>query len=161
MASVQKRVRGTNFSKEEQLILVDVIKIHRGTIENKASDKISWREKVQIPYHCFNNNQLRTNVFQAEAWQKVEIKYNVQTSVERTLQQTEVRKAAAAQKLQYSGTERGPGKDIKLDAVLLALLELLNEKTVVGMQSKFDSDADDCTAASDNSEDIPLVHRVI
>lgn len=52
MASGQKRIRTTNFTKEEQLMLVEIIKKHKETVENKASDKVSWREKVYIFVHC-------------------------------------------------------------------------------------------------------------
>lgn len=87
MASGQKRCRASNFTKEYQLLLVEVIKKFKHFVENKATDKMSWREK-------------------AEAWKKVEVEYNAQSSTKRTLQQlqgkyenlkTEVRKATAAQ----------------------------------------------------------------
>lgn len=110
------------------------------------------------------------NVFQAEAWKIIEGEYNSQATVRRTLQQlqgkyenlkTEVRKATAAQRLGLYGTGGGPCKDAKLDGVLLAVLELLNQKTVIGIQSKFDSDADDCNLTSGSSEDLPLVGFLI
>lgn len=105
------------------------------------------------------------NLFQAEAWQSIQNEYNAQATVKRTLQQlqgkfenlkSEVRKAAAAHKLQYSGTGGGPHMEVKFDPVFQAALELLHEKTVIGIQSKFDCDAYDDTP-SGYSEDLPLV----
>lgn len=142
MASGQKRCRASNFTKEDQLLLVEVIKKFKHFVENKATDKMSWREK-------------------AEAWKKVEVEYNAQSSTKRTLQQlqgkyenlkTEVRKATAAHRLAWYGTGGGPSDgDVKYDPVLLAILELLNEKTVIGIPSQFDCDAD-CYQTNGSSE---------
>lgn len=48
-----KRARTTNFSAEEELLLVEEIKKH-GAIENKTTNKFSHRERVKyIPYRLF------------------------------------------------------------------------------------------------------------
>lgn len=49
----QRRNRGSNFSKEEELMLVLEIEKHKNIIECKASDKIKTAEKVCVLYNIY------------------------------------------------------------------------------------------------------------
>lgn len=91
------------------------------------------------------------NASQAEVWKTIAAEYNAQSFVKRTLQQLQgkynnikaaVRKAIAAQRLAYYGTGGGHNDNTKLDPVPLSVLELLNEKTVNGLQSQFGLDVE-------------------
>lgn len=47
-----KRQRGTNFSKEEELLLLAEIEKYKQIIECKISDKINLAEKVKRNIFC-------------------------------------------------------------------------------------------------------------
>lgn len=42
------RIRGNNFSKEEELHLIKIIARHKHIIENRNSDQVTFRQKVGV-----------------------------------------------------------------------------------------------------------------
>lgn len=41
----EKRNRNPNYTKEEQILLLNVLQKYKNTIENKKTDHVTWKEK--------------------------------------------------------------------------------------------------------------------
>ncbi|VEN52378.1 unnamed protein product [Callosobruchus maculatus] len=126
-----KRVRGNNFTKEEELLLIRTVAMFKNVIECKFTDKVNNQEKN-------------------EAWQKVSQYFNANNNSWRSTEQlrikyenlkAKVRKVVAQRRMVMTGTGGGPGKIEELDPVLEALLEIIIKKTVVGEHSPWDNDS--------------------
>nr|CAH7717102.1 unnamed protein product [Callosobruchus chinensis] len=127
-----KRMRGSNFSKEEELLLARTVAtgIYKNTIECKMTDKCNNQEKN-------------------EAWKKVTEHVNANCTKTRTLDQLKMkyenlkakaRKMVALQMSCMTGTGGGPAQIPESDPVLETVISLINKKTVVGLHSPWDSD---------------------
>nr|CAH7735615.1 unnamed protein product [Callosobruchus chinensis] len=125
-----KRMRGSNFSKEEELLLARTVAIYKNTIECKMTDKCNNQEKN-------------------EAWKKVTEHVNANCTKTRTLDQLKMkyenlkakaRKMVALQRSCMTGTGGGPAQIPESDPVLETIISLINKKTVVGLHSPWDSD---------------------
>ncbi|XP_044745799.1 myb/SANT-like DNA-binding domain-containing protein 3 [Coccinella septempunctata] len=128
-----KRVRSSNFSKEEELLLANEVLKYKNIIECKTTNKTS-------------------NVEKEEAWKKVEDGFNAKNFHYRSLQQlkakfdnlkTKARKEVAQQKSYLYGTGGGPSVKV-LDPITEIILDIINFKTVVGFPALTDSDAAIC-----------------
>ncbi|CAH1974839.1 unnamed protein product [Acanthoscelides obtectus] len=126
-----KRARGSNFTKEEVLLLVRSVSKLQDIIESQVTDKVNNQEKNEAwqkvrEYFCASNNTVRSV-------EQLKTKYeNLKAKA---------RKVAAQQRSFITGTGGGSGKVEPLDPVLEAILEIINKKTVVGLHSPWDSDS--------------------
>ncbi|VEN43407.1 unnamed protein product [Callosobruchus maculatus] len=126
-----KRARGSNFTKEEELLLVRTVAKFGNIIECKVTDKINNKEKH-------------------ETWQKIMLCVNANNSCLRTVEQLRVkyenlkskaRKVMAQHRLVIPGTGGGPENIELLDPVLKAVLEIINKNTVAKSYSPVGSDS--------------------
>ncbi|KAI4455443.1 hypothetical protein MML48_9g00000487 [Holotrichia oblita] len=124
-----KRVRSSNFNKEEELLLLEEILKFKSVIECKTTNKLSLGDKEN-------------------AWQKIAASFNAKNLQARSVEQiktkydnlkAKARKEVAMLKLSRTGTGGGPGVG-ELDCVVEAVLKIINFKTVVGLQNKYDND---------------------
>ncbi|KAK9674921.1 Myb/SANT-like DNA-binding domain [Popillia japonica] len=129
MESKIKKVRSTNFSKEEELLLADEIYKEKDIIENKTSNKLSNTEKEQ-------------------AWERVQNCFNSKSYICRSIEQlkskydnlkTKARRVIANERQCIKGTGGGPGYS-SFDPIVEAILKIINIKTVVGLHYSMDSD---------------------
>ncbi|KAF5296302.1 hypothetical protein FQA39_LY12519 [Lamprigera yunnana] len=120
--ATMKRNRGSNYSKEEQLILLEEINKYKKAVENKSTNKISCHEKLK-------------------AWRCIKDAFNAKVCTKRTMQQlqskyenlkTEARKAMLQQKWNVTSGSGGPPKEINDNPIITSTLELMYPKTVVG-----------------------------
>ncbi|KAL1516153.1 hypothetical protein ABEB36_000072 [Hypothenemus hampei] len=127
-----KRSRGSNFTKEEELLLLSEVQKFQNIIECKMSDKVNLSEKN-------------------EAWRKIEIGFNAKNGSHRSLEQIKIkydnikckaRKVVASNKKYITGTGGGPAKNNELDPVIESVLEIINKKTVVGLANLYDCDVE-------------------
>ncbi|CAG9836276.1 unnamed protein product [Diabrotica balteata] len=126
----KSKKRSTNFSKEEELGLLQEIEKYKDIVECKTTNKVNNKEKE-------------------EAWQKILTNFNAKNVVWRTVEQvknkydnikTRTRKVVAKENSYLRGTGGGPEIKTLEDPVIEATLRIINEKTVVGLKTIFDSD---------------------
>ncbi|KAK4885797.1 hypothetical protein RN001_002068 [Aquatica leii] len=126
----KKRNRGTNFSKEEELLLLVEVEKLKNIIENKQSDKLHSSEKSEAWITVANNFNAINCI--ARSQDQLKIKYeNLKMKA---------RKFAADQRF-CQGTGGGPPNINIKDPVLDAVLRIINFKTVVGLINPFDIDS--------------------
>uniref|UniRef100_A0A6P7GXB8 Regulatory protein zeste n=1 Tax=Diabrotica virgifera virgifera TaxID=50390 RepID=A0A6P7GXB8_DIAVI len=122
--------RSTNFSKEEELLLLQEIDKYKSIVECKTTNKVNNKEKD-------------------EAWQKIVSNFNAKNFKCRTFGQiknnydnlkTRTRKVVANDKVYLRGTGGGPAIKTVADPVVEATLNIISGKTVVGHIVKIDSD---------------------
>ncbi|KAL1489612.1 hypothetical protein ABEB36_013560 [Hypothenemus hampei] len=127
-----KRNRGSNFTKEDELLLLSEVQKFQNIIECKMSDEVNLSEKN-------------------EAWRKIEIGFNAKNGSHRSLEQIKIkydnikckaRKVVASNKKYITGTGGGPTKNNELDPVIESVLEIINKKTVVGLANLYDCDVE-------------------
>nr|CAI5843091.1 unnamed protein product [Callosobruchus analis] len=113
-----KRPRGSNFSKDEELLLVRTVAKFKQVVECKITDKVNNQEKN-------------------EAWQKITHLVNANNTSVRTAEQLRIkyenlkakaRKVVSQQKCTLTGTGGGPGQRDVLDPVLEAILEIITKR---------------------------------
>ncbi|XP_072399128.1 uncharacterized protein [Diabrotica undecimpunctata] len=126
----KSKKRSTNFTKEEELLLLQEIEKYKDIVECKTTNKVNNKEKE-------------------EAWQKILTTFNAKNMVCRTVEQiknkfdnmkTRTRKVVAKEKAYLRGTGGGPEIKTLEDPVIEATLKIINEKTVVGFNTILDSD---------------------
>ncbi|KAK4872602.1 hypothetical protein RN001_014631 [Aquatica leii] len=127
----EKRNRSTNFTLEEELHLVQEIQKVKHILECKTTNSISIKQKEA-------------------AWNEVLTKYNSFNRTRSLLQlkskydnlKTGSRKYAANCRAAHRGTGGGPPliNDIK-SAIYDIVIEILNKKTVAGLDNSYDDDA--------------------
>nr|CAI5825141.1 unnamed protein product [Callosobruchus analis] len=126
-----KRARGSNFTKEEEMLLVRTVAKFGNIIECKVTDKVNNQEKHKtwrkiMQYINANNSCLRTA-------EQLRIKYENLKS--------KARKAVSQQKLINTGIAGGLQKIEVSDPVIKAVLEIINQNTTVdGLQSQEGTD---------------------
>ncbi|KAK4882723.1 hypothetical protein RN001_006042 [Aquatica leii] len=126
----KKRNRGTNFSKEEELLLLVEVEKLKNIIENKQSDKLHSSEKSEAWITVANNFNAINCI--ARSQDQLKIKYeNLKMKA---------RKFAADQRF-CQGTGGGPPNINIKDPVLDAVLRIIIFKTVVGLINPFDIDS--------------------
>ncbi|XP_050516308.1 myb/SANT-like DNA-binding domain-containing protein 3, partial [Diabrotica virgifera virgifera] len=122
--------RSTNFSKGEELLLLQEIEKYKSIVECQATNKVNSKEKE-------------------EAWQKILSNFNSKNLEFRTVGQiknkydnfkTRSRKIVASEKTYLRGTGGGPPIKTVADPVVEATLNIINGKTVVGHITMIDSD---------------------
>ncbi|XP_074029123.1 uncharacterized protein isoform X1 [Leptinotarsa decemlineata] len=130
MVNNNKKVRSSNFSWEEEMNLIQEIEKFKHILECKTTNKV-------------------TNAEKEEAWRKVLSSFNSRNIQVRSISQikakfdnlkTKARKDVAKQKSYMTGTGGGPAIKIDLDPVTEATLNIINMKTVVGLNNSLDSD---------------------
>jgi hypothetical protein len=126
-----KRVRSANFSNEEKLQCLHLIKKYKEVIESKKTGAINWSEKEA-------------------AWKKIEEEFNSQSTVFRSVESVkrfynnkkkETRKTAAEEKRSFRTTGGGKAVVKSTDPVFDLTLEIMNKRTVYGLSNNFDSDS--------------------
>lgn len=128
----EKRKRCANFSLNEKIMCLNVIKKYKHIIESKETGALSWKEKEHT-------------------WKMIEREFNAHSDTYRSLdvikrfytnKKKDTRKCAANNRAEYFGTGGGapiPATIVK-DPTFELTLDILNKKTVVGLENKFDSD---------------------
>lgn len=129
-----KRKRQPNFSTKEKFDLLSIIASkYRDILENKATDKVSMVEKEK-------------------AWVEIEKDFNSTSQVglyrdkdclKRFFEnrKREVKKLKAQERQEILKTGGGPEKKMVFDVADEILIEIMNPKTIQGLDSEFDSDA--------------------
>ncbi|KAL1489253.1 hypothetical protein ABEB36_014186 [Hypothenemus hampei] len=139
---MEKKQRSSNFSKEEELLLVEEVLKLKQIIENKKTNNYSNTEKN-------------------EAWQKVERAFNAKGARVRCLAQlkskfdnlkTKARKYAVEHKNNYKGTGGGPSKPFNEDPVLNGVLEIISHRSAFGMEPDGDCDMEDPNSILQNED---------
>ncbi|XP_072377429.1 uncharacterized protein [Diabrotica undecimpunctata] len=129
--SAAKRSRSVNFTKEEELLLIEEVSKYKSIIECKTTNKLNWNEKEN-------------------AWKKIVANFNSKNFHTRTLDQvrakydnikSKARKEVAKLRCYQAGTGGGPCSSFNLDTSTDAVLNLMNLKTVMGLTAEFDSDS--------------------
>ncbi|XP_063223586.1 fibrinogen silencer-binding protein-like [Bacillus rossius redtenbacheri] len=124
-----KRTRSVNYSVEDCLKLVDLIRPLKNIIENKKTDAVQWTEKNK-------------------AWDSICTRYNSITTQSRTTKELrqkyealkrDARKDSALRRQALLQTGGGPGIEIKNNIVLEKIKELL-QLSADGLSSIFDCD---------------------
>lgn len=132
MDQASKRFRSSNFTNEEKIVCLNIIKNYRGILECKKTDSVTWKDKEN-------------------AWNKVEAEFNslapggtirskesLRKFYENKKKQT--RKLAALEKLNLTQTGGGPSTSKIDDPTFDLTMSILNEKTVFGIENKYDGD---------------------
>ncbi|XP_071053169.1 uncharacterized protein [Onthophagus taurus] len=118
MSLIKKR--GLNFSKEEELMLVEEVEKEQGVIECKTTNKLSTCEKEQ-------------------AWARIELNFNSKSTHCRSIDQlkakydnlkTKAKKAVARNRINLTVTGGGPASSTDFDPVVEAVLRIVNIKTI-------------------------------
>ncbi|KRT84513.1 hypothetical protein AMK59_872, partial [Oryctes borbonicus] len=126
----QRRIRSSNFSKEEELLLVVEVEKYKSIIECKATDKISNTDKN-------------------EAWKKIESSFNAKNNSFRGVHQLKIkydnlkmktRKTIAEIKRSWIGIGKGPAANTVVDPVIETMLRIRNKDTANGVSNSFNSD---------------------
>ncbi|KAK4872750.1 hypothetical protein RN001_014779 [Aquatica leii] len=130
-----KKVREPNFSSSEKMHLMNIIANKYALIlEDKKTDRASTSEKLK-------------------AWQVVEEEFNASSTSTTYRDATclkkcyenrkkELRKSIAQERREILLTGGGPPAKIKRDDTDDVLMSILNKKTLVGLNNRFDDDAD-------------------
>ncbi|KAI4455588.1 hypothetical protein MML48_9g00001464 [Holotrichia oblita] len=129
------RKRCANFTPDEKLHVLSLIKLYKDIIENKKSDTVTWREKET-------------------AWENITKQFNASSNVliKRTKEslknfyenkKKETRKAAAMERCDRLKTGGGPSSYTTTDPTIDLTMSIINQKSVVGLPSIFDNDAEE------------------
>jgi hypothetical protein len=126
------RKRSLNFSKEEELLLLEEVEKFKKIVECKITNRVTCTEKN-------------------EAWQKIANNFNAKSNHCRSIEQlkakfenlkTKARKVAASTKNTLKKTGGGPASpEAEADCVTDAVLNIINQKSVFGLHSVGDCDA--------------------
>ncbi|KAJ3643366.1 hypothetical protein Zmor_026081 [Zophobas morio] len=124
------RGRAPNYTPDEKLLLLNIIKKYSHVVENKKTDSVTWEEKKQ-------------------AWKAIAAKFNAASGVHRSTDSIKMffdnhkrmlTKKAANDKFERKKT--GGGRYVSTgDPFLDLTLDIVNKKTVYGHNSRFDGDA--------------------
>lgn len=126
----KRRPRMTNFSCEEKMSLLSIILKYKNIIENKKTGAVTWQQKQ-------------------ETWGKIEKEFVASNAMVRTREclknayeniKRQGKKQAAEEKRQMNATGGGcyyPSND----PIIKLLMEIMNEKTVIGDSNQFDGDS--------------------
>ncbi|KAI4466373.1 apontic [Holotrichia oblita] len=128
-----KRARAANFSSEEKIQCLSLIKKYKNIIESKQTGSISWKKKEEV-------------------WQAIEKEFNSHSLVFRSADvlkrfynnnKKEMRKLAANTKANMQATGGGPSSSSQSSNPVYDLtLDIINKKTVFGLINKYDDDAE-------------------
>ncbi|KAF2879569.1 hypothetical protein ILUMI_26594 [Ignelater luminosus] len=122
------RIWGSNFTKEEELSLLNIIAKYKNIVECKNSNKITTKQRE-------------------EAWINIETEFN-SCNRHRTLHQikskfdnlkTAARKYAYCNKENLNITGGRPSGNLE-NVVYDKMLEIINNKTVIGLENPYDDD---------------------
>ncbi|KAK9696016.1 Myb/SANT-like DNA-binding domain [Popillia japonica] len=130
MSDKIRKIRGTNFTKEEELLLLEEVDKEKLIVECKITNKTSSIEKEQ-------------------AWTRIACRFNSRNLECRSIDQlkskydnlkSKARKVVANKRAFLKGTGGGPCTcGDGFDPIIESILKIINIKTVVGHTSKFDS----------------------
>ncbi|CAH1111592.1 unnamed protein product [Psylliodes chrysocephalus] len=124
-----KRIRGTNFSKEEELALLSIISRHKNIIENKTTSSVLPSQKE-------------------EAWRKIADAFNSCNPMRSIAQmkskydnlKTAARRFSGNANRNLYGTGGGPPVVVNPNPVYDEVLSIINKKTVSGLVNEYDDD---------------------
>ncbi|KAF5287846.1 hypothetical protein FQA39_LY15660 [Lamprigera yunnana] len=123
-----KRKRAPNYTPDEQLLCLNIVKKYKSIVENKKANGIMWKEEE-------------------EAWNKIATEFNACSSVAipRTTinlkkvirnKKKDCKKYAANEKREMLLTGGGKIKTLT-DPILETTLDIVNHKTVYGLKTRF------------------------
>ncbi|KAK9744178.1 Myb/SANT-like DNA-binding domain [Popillia japonica] len=147
MSDKIRKIRGTNFTKEEELLLLEEVDKEKLIVECKITNKTSSIEKEQ-------------------AWTRIACRFNSRNLECRSIDQlkskydnlkSKARKVVANKRASLKGTGGSPTCGGRFDPIIGSILKIINIKTIVGHTSKFDSDSS-CADYDWKKHDIPLLH---
>lgn len=130
VSRTSKRPRAPNFSPDEKIRLLNIIKNYKDVVENKKTDAVTWHDK---------NN----------AWTKITAEFNATALVQRSKESLkgffENQKRCTHKKaaLQRKGMTRTGGGSFSYesDPIFNLTLDIVNKKTVYGLTNPFDGDS--------------------
>jgi hypothetical protein len=123
----KKRARAPNFSPDEKVALLNLIKKYSHIIENKKTDAVTWQDK-------------------SKAWREITNTFNSTSRVHRTTESIKgfyenqkrlTHKKAAIEKREIKLTGGGSYKTIS-DPLFDLTMDIINRKTVYGLPNNFD-----------------------
>lgn len=126
-----KRQRASNFTKEEKMNLLNIIKQYKHIIENKETGATYWKTKE-------------------ETWKKVQSEFNSTSNTFRPAEvlkrfynniKKETRKSAGVQNRARNKTGGGQCVKVEDDPIFNLTLDIINKKSVFGLKNTFDSDS--------------------
>ncbi|KAK4887469.1 hypothetical protein RN001_003740 [Aquatica leii] len=129
MDGSRKRSRVPNFGDDEKAALLNIILKKKDVIENKKTDAVTWREKDRTvsSIKSFYENYKR-----------------------------KVKKTSALEKREIFQTGGGP--PFKATDLLLDLtMNILNKKTIFGLDNRFGGDGEADTAKNENTNNDEIV----
>jgi hypothetical protein len=125
-----KRARSTNFSPDEKILILNLVRRYSHIIESKKTDALSWRNKEAT-------------------WTKIATEFNAQNSTFRSKEtlkrffenkKKETRKKAATERREITKTGGGTATPVIKDATFDLTMAILNKKTVFGVERIPDGD---------------------
>ncbi|VEN37510.1 unnamed protein product [Callosobruchus maculatus] len=130
----KERVRACNFTEQEKSLIINLVAKYKDIIENKKTDGV-------------------TNLEKNKTWAKITLEFNAispgnnNRSVEQLKRfyenkKKELRKKTAERKILLGKTGGGPPPDDSKENYEDLLLSITNEKTVFGLPSQYDGDAE-------------------
>ncbi|KAL1489603.1 hypothetical protein ABEB36_013552 [Hypothenemus hampei] len=117
---MEKKQRSSNFSKEEELLLVEEVLKLKQIIENKKTNNYSNTEKQKVE-----------RAFYAKG---ARVRCLTQLKSKFDNLKTKARKYAVEHKNNYKGTGGGPSKPFNEDPVLNGVLEIISHRSAFGME---------------------------
>ncbi|CAH1106928.1 unnamed protein product [Psylliodes chrysocephalus] len=131
MENGKKRVRSSNFSEQDKVLLISIISNYKNIIENKCTNLVTTKAK---------------NI----AWQKICDTFNAASGRGRSVQslqifyknkKKDVRQKVADEKCSTKKTGGGPSKVFQRDQTEELVHSLMNIKSIYGLPCSHDSDA--------------------
>lgn len=128
----EKRPRSSNFSEDEKIIALGIIKKYKNILESKETGGNSWKEKEK----CWDKIQKEFSSQSSNSYRTTDVLKRFYANTKR-----ETRKKAANLKHVFRQTGGGPAPPVKInDPIFDLTLELINQKSVFGLENQFDSD---------------------
>lgn len=148
----QKRSRSVNFTPDEKVICLNIIKKYKDIIECKKTDHVTWRDKDA-------------------AWLQIEKEFNSQSpsGIKRSREnlkkfyenkKKQTRKLATKAKMESVKTGGG-GPDpastkLFTDPTVELTMSILNKKSVLGMENPYDGDRNQSTSKASSQPTGPV-----
>nr|CAH7748884.1 unnamed protein product [Callosobruchus chinensis] len=129
---MESKKRATNFSANEESLLIELVKKYRNIIECKKSDTNALRRKTETWINVAKEFNSLSGVVYREA--------NILRSKYENLKKRAKYKFAE-EKTYQSSTGGGPSQDVKIDAIDNSIKELIGTQ-ITGFTSTFDDGAE-------------------
>lgn len=129
----KKRLRAPNYSSKEKELLLSLATKYKSSIENKKTDAVSMQDKklawfkITQEFNCISpNNCFRPSDSLKKYYENLK---------------EDLRKRAGHDRQSLYKTGGGPASPKKKEEYDDILLDLVNKKTIVGLNNPYDSDA--------------------